>query len=143
MKRRLMIALALLVAVSCVQVQAAQSKSAWTVFKNSAKILVGSLFVFQSALIPAIDAATFDKEAALAVVRQARDADIAEIQDRGGLNAGFQMGMVRNHAAEIMARIEKRGTFGFWKLILTASGVSLIYSGYKGLTQEEEQKTQK
>jgi hypothetical protein len=138
MKKQILFSLALLVAVSCVPVQAAQDKSTWTVFKNSAKILIGSLFVFKCSIMPTIDAVAFDKEAALVAAEQQHQASLAEARQRGGHNLEYRIYNINSTYGSNRAIIEGRGTLGILDLCVTAGGIALIYSGYKGLTEQEE-----
>jgi len=139
MKRNFLLALALLVAVSCVPVQAAESKSGWTVFKNSAKILIGSLFVFNCSIKTAIDAVSFDKEAALNAAEAEHQAELQDARANfAGRDLQQKVAFIDFADALVKAGIQGRGTFGIWKLVWTAGGIALIYSGYKGLTEEEE-----
>lgn len=134
----MVLGLALVVAVSCVPVQAAEQKSTWTVFKNGAKILLGSLFVFNNSIKVVIDAATFDKDAALQRAEEQHQSEIAQAQNRGGDDLNARLTMIDFWDAVRKANIQDRGTFGVWKLVWTAAGIALIYSGYQGLNQEEE-----
>jgi hypothetical protein len=141
MKRNILLALALLIAVSCVPVQAAESKSGWTVFKNSAKVLIGSLLIFKCSIKTGIDAITFDKEAAMNVAEQQYQASLAEARANfNGRDLQNRIDLINFADVWNKGMIQGRGTFGIFDLLFTAGGIAFIYSGYKGLTQEEDQR---
>jgi len=112
MTRKLMIVLALLIAVSCVPVQAAESKSAWTIVKNSAKILVGAWLAVGG--IRNIAVGCGGEDGVRAVYRRFN----LPINER-------QIGILPTVHVVMGAG-------------LTVGGVALVYSGVKGLTEEEE-----
>lgn len=112
MKRNILLALALFVAVSCAPVQAAESKSGWTIFKNSAKIFVGAWITLNG--IPCIIVGASGKEGVRAFY-QNRNIPVDE---------------------DVLGSVPTVLVVG--GAGITAGGIALIYSGYKGLTEEEE-----
>lgn len=137
MKKQVLFSLALLVAISCVPVQAASKKSAWDIFANSVRILFGSVLVFNNAMRPVYESAT--RETALAAARQAQEAEINQIRARAGDNVEAHVNAAVYRGLRNEANIEERGSFGFYKLVLTAAGIALIYGGVTDLIQQDEQ----
>ena len=137
MKKQILFSLALLVAVSCIPVQAASKKSARDIFVDSVEILFGSVLVFNNAMMPVYDAAT--KETALEAARQAQEAEINQIRARGGDHVDDLVAAAVRRGWRNEANIEERGSFGVWKLVATAAGIALIYSGVTDFIQQDDQ----
>ena len=135
MAKKLMIVLALLVAVSCVPVQAAESKSTWVIVKNSAKILIGA-WLTVSGIRGVVGAVVIgaNKEELQAGVEQALQEAREEARAKGVNMDEFEArANIGKGMANAMPAIVGVMGAGF-----TAGGIALIYSGYKGLTEEEE-----
>jgi len=143
MKRNILLALALLVAVSCVPVQAAESKSGWVIFKNSAKIVIGVFLTVRGVQGLAVAAILGSKKGEMQAqlqeelnpeINRMREEARANGEDMAAFEARAQQGrdLGKNvvGAAPVVAGVIGAGC--------TIGGIALIYSGYKGLTEEEE-----
>jgi hypothetical protein len=140
MKKQILLSMALLIAVSCVPMQAAEtkSKSTWIIVKNCAKIIVGSWLTWKG-IKGVYGTATFDPEEARQEIQKTRPERQAKAAREGLSAEQFQEQEILLEDVGMSIVRGARTVGGVISAGATVGGAALIYSGIKGLTEDEEE----